>query len=229
MSRYVKFFFALITVPIVWGTLRAFTNVISIFNPLSTDHKLFIAGLVSYPVFQIIFSDPMRTYVFGHELTHALASLLMGGSFKNLKVSKKGGSVATSKSNFFICLAPYFFPLYTFIIIVIYFCIGFFVDLSLYHKLFLFLVGFSLSFHIALTIYALKQRQPDVTKTGVFFSLVFILLITPWMWVLIIKAVFPAQILLPSFAKGSYLYSRDAYVAIGHQSQYLWNKFFSSK
>ena len=55
----------------------------------------------------------MRTYVFGHELTHALASLAMGGDVLSFKVSKRGGSVSMTKTNFFVALAPYCIPIYT--------------------------------------------------------------------------------------------------------------------
>ena len=42
---------------------------------------------------------------------------LFGGEVKQMKVSSKGGHVLISKTNFLIALAPYFFPLYAFIVI----------------------------------------------------------------------------------------------------------------
>ncbi len=54
---------------------------------------------------------PIVIYVFGHELTHALWVWLMGGRVSRFRVSREGGHVITSKANFWIALAPYFFPM----------------------------------------------------------------------------------------------------------------------
>src|SRR2546428_5273578 len=45
---------------------------------------------------------PMRTYVLGHELTHALWAMMMGARVGGLKVRKSGGQVRTSKNNWAI-------------------------------------------------------------------------------------------------------------------------------
>src|ERR1700736_4815328 len=52
-------------------------------------------------------------YVFGHELTHAIWVWLMGGRVTQFNVSRDGGYVVTNKTNFWIALAPYFFPIYS--------------------------------------------------------------------------------------------------------------------
>ena len=58
--------------------------------------------------------------MFGHELTHALFAVLFGGSVKAFHATERGGQVTVTKSNFLITLAPYFFPLYTFLVLVLY-------------------------------------------------------------------------------------------------------------
>ena len=63
--------------------------------------------------------QPVRAYVVAHELTHALVGLLFGARARNLRVSVRGGSVSLTKSNMLITLAPYFFPLYTVIVILL--------------------------------------------------------------------------------------------------------------
>lgn len=211
MTRAIKFVFACAGIPVIWATMRAFLQTISIFRPLSSDHTYFVAGLLAYPVFQVLFAQPLRTYVFGHELTHALASLLMGGRIKRFKVSKSGGSVRLSKTNFLVSLAPYFAPLYTILLIGTYFVAGIFCPVARYHNIFLFCVGFSLSFHFALTVFAIKQRQPDITKTGVFFSMTIILILTPWAWVAVLKIIFYTQISMSAFFNATCRYTADAY------------------
>ncbi|MFH1378955.1 MAG: hypothetical protein ABII23_01635 [bacterium] len=214
MIKAFKLVSAVLSLPIVWGTLKAFIKTISIFDPTLSNHKLFAAGLAAYPIFQTVFSQPLRTYVFGHELTHALASMLMGGKIKKFKVSAKGGSVQLSKSNFIISLAPYCVPLYTFFLIGLYWGISYFYPLKAYYGTFVFLVGFSISFHLSLTIFAVKQRQPDITNTGAFFSLIIIMLISPWIWALILKCIFYTQIDLSKFTAITCRYAGNAYVLI---------------
>jgi hypothetical protein len=74
---------------------------------------------------------PVKTYVVAHELTHALWGLLCGARVSHLRVSEGGGSVRLSKSNIVITLAPYFFPLYTILVILLRFAVGYFVHPSL--------------------------------------------------------------------------------------------------
>ncbi len=113
---------------------------------------------------------PFRTYVLGHELTHALWALMMGGRVGKIKVGKAGGHVEVSKSNFLITLAPYFFPFYTFIVITLYFLAGIWLEVEAYRAWWLGAVGFTWAFHLTFTIHMLTQRQPDVQEHGKIFS-----------------------------------------------------------
>src|SRR5437867_2587923 len=72
----------------------------------------FCAGYALWLVVFVFLPKPMRTYILGHELTHALWALVMGARVSGLSVKKTGGQVKTSKTNWFITLAPYFFPFY---------------------------------------------------------------------------------------------------------------------
>jgi len=118
----------------------------------------------------------MWIYVFGHELTHALWTWLFGGQVKKMKVTSKGGHVVISKTNFIIALAPYFFPLYAVIIILI-FALGHWIwDWHSYFVYFHLLVGAAYAFHLTLTFHALQTRQTDITSQGYLFSAVIIFL-----------------------------------------------------
>lgn len=112
----------------------------------------------------------VRLYVLAHELTHALWGALMGARISGLRVAGSGGHVKLSQSNWLIALAPYFFPLYTFIVILAYYLLLIFFDLRPYALVWLGLVGFTLGFHCMFTIYALAQDQQDVRDYGRLFS-----------------------------------------------------------
>jgi hypothetical protein len=90
-------------------------------------------------------------------------------------VSEEGGSVGTDKTNFVIELAPYFIPIYTTIIAVIYFIVS--QSYKINGAVFLFLIGFTLAFHLVSTVEIMKIKQPDIIKSGYVFSIVMVYII----------------------------------------------------
>ena len=136
----------------------------------STIELFFIIGFVVYLLVHILFYKPVFIHVMAHELTHALWAFIFGGKTKKLEVSSGGGRVLISKTNFLITLAPYFFPLYTFL-----FSVVFAIAQDRYRPYVAFFVGASLSFHLALTLYSLRSTQSDLREdSDVFFSLSFV-------------------------------------------------------
>jgi hypothetical protein len=119
---------------------------------------------------------PMWIYVFGHELTHALWTWLFGGQVKRMKVSSSGGHVVISKTNFVIALAPYFFPLYAGIVVVVFALGNLIWNWHGYLVWFHLCVGAAYAFHVTLTFHTLKTRQSDITSHGYLFSAVVIFL-----------------------------------------------------
>ncbi len=79
-----------------------------------------IGGAACWLTVFLLLPKPMLVYVFGHELTHAVWTWLCGGRVKRFKASASGGHVILTKSNFLIALAPYFFPLYAVLVILIF-------------------------------------------------------------------------------------------------------------
>lgn len=126
---------------------------------------------------------PLRAYVFGHELTHAVWVWLMGGRVTAFKVEREGGYILTDKHNFFIALAPYFYPIYSLAVILIYGGLSIFYDcihgnvtfagMTSIQWLFL-ILGATWSFHMSFTCWMIPKGQSDLTYHGVFFSLVII-------------------------------------------------------
>ena len=125
-------------------------------------------------LWMVLPQKPVRLYVLGHELTHAVWGLLFGARVSNLRVSLSGGSVTLTKSNVLITLAPYFFPFYTMLVVLAALVMRLFVSPLPGTFAWLFAIGFTWCFHLCFTLRALAQRQPDVIEYGHLFSWVFI-------------------------------------------------------
>ena len=133
-----------------------------------------------YAVWMVVYFAlplPVRSYVLAHELTHALWAWLMGARVLNLRVEKEKGSVTLSQSNFLIALAPYFFPLYTVLVIAAYYIMSVFWDVERFELTWLALIGFSWGFHLTFTVRTLMQRQSDIQEYGRLFSYTVIYLV----------------------------------------------------
>jgi len=154
----------------------------------------FSVGLLSYLLLLAIFQQPIRTYIFGHELTHILWVWLFGGRVKGFKAASTGGEVRTSKSNFLIFLAPYFFPLYSALAIALYGILILFFSLPpLAARILSFLLGFTWAFHFTFTLFVLIQGQPDIWATGRIFSFPLIYLINIVILAVLIIFVSPSR------------------------------------
>ena len=177
--RWLKFCIAILLLPAcVAATLTAWQlGHTLLFEARAISALAFCAG---YGLWLLVFAflpKPMRTYVLGHELTHALWALMMGARVSGLKVKSTGGQVRTSKTNWFITLAPYFFPFYAMLFIVAFFITHAIWNLAAYRWILFFLVGLGWSFHVTFTLMMLLSvRQPDVRSQGVVFSIAVIYL-----------------------------------------------------
>jgi len=137
----------------------------------------FVAGIALWSVVFFLLPRPMWLYVLGHEVTHAFWAWLFGGRIMELKVSSQGGLVRTNKSNFFIVLAPYFFPFYCFVVLVLWFVVGLFFPLDAYLPVMFFVLGVAYGFHILFTMTVIPMVQSDITSQGWLFSLSIIYLL----------------------------------------------------
>ena len=120
---------------------------------------------------------PVVLYVFGHELTHALWVWMMGGRVSRFKVGREGGHILTDKNNFLIALAPYFFPLYSILVLALYGGCSLFTNMQPYGRLLYALVGVTWAFHLTFTCWMIPKNQTDLSDNGTIFSLVVIYLI----------------------------------------------------
>jgi hypothetical protein len=117
---------------------------------------------------------PLILYVFGHELTHALWVWMMGGKVSGFRVSRDGGYIISDMQNFWIALAPYFFPLYSIAVIGAYGAGELFTNMEPYHRWLYAFIGATWAFHVSFTLWMIPKGQTDLTYYGTFFSLVII-------------------------------------------------------
>src|SRR5947209_12077273 len=98
----------------------------------------------------------------------------MGGRVSRFRVGRDGGHVVTNRTNFWIALAPYFFPLYSILAIAIYGVLSFFYNVQPYGRLLYAVIGATWAFHLTFTCWMIPKNQTDLSDHGTFFSLVFI-------------------------------------------------------
>lgn len=170
-----KLLWGAVLLPFCWAATRTLAYLLKSIQPMSYSHLPLsvwglVIGFVLWVVLYLCLPRPMRTYVLAHELTHALWGWVMGARVSKLRVGKSGGSVSLSKDNFLVTLAPYFFPLYTVMVILGYGLVTLFVDLHTYEPFWLGLVGLTWGFHLTFTISTLLTHQPDIKAYGRLFS-----------------------------------------------------------
>jgi hypothetical protein len=189
--KFLRNIFAFLLMPAVFAAGYALVRSLLRFAAVSGNRYItFWIGILSYIVFQVVFYKPMKIYVFGHELSHAIAGVLSGAKIKKFNVNKESGSVVLTKDNIWITLAPYFFPIYAIAIAIIYTCLGWITDIKRFYDYFLFFMGFSIAFHIALTTYILSVQQPDLKVYGMLFSYIMILAVNIVIFALLACLVF---------------------------------------
>ena len=214
IKLFLTFIIGVLIVPAAWGVTVAFYDNFILIKELAASLSYFIWGILSYGILHILFYKPTYLYVLGHEAVHAGVAWLFGGKIKSFKVSEEGGKVSTDKSNIVIELSPYFVPIYAIIITVVYFVIA--SSYNINSATFVYLIGFALAFHIISTIEILKIRQPDIVKTGYFFSVTFVYILN----IIVISFIF--SLIFPSFAIKKFfidfwVISKNIYAAIVKQ------------
>lgn len=217
LGKVSKFAIGLILIPVVIGvSIAFFESLTNIGEARHTGARIFLWGVFAYTVLHLFLHKPSYVYTVGHEITHVFATWICGGGVKSFNISKKGGAVETTKSNFFITLSPYFVPTYTLIVSLLYFALPFFVDIPNLSSIYFFLAGFSLALHLIFTAEVLKIRQPDMLKTGYLFSLVVIYIVNILLVAFILSLLFEG-ILFEDFFYNAYLKAKEIYVSIFNQ------------
>jgi hypothetical protein len=174
--RALKWLIGLILLPACAGVTLHLVHVLRDLLPAAGGSGLaagvwaLLAGFGLWLVLYHVCPRPMRTYVLAHELTHALWGWAMGARILGMKVGRSGGHVRLTHANFLITLAPYFFPLYTVLIIVLHAVLSLFYDMRQFELVWLGWVGLTWGFHLTFTLSMLRIGQPDIEEHGRLFS-----------------------------------------------------------
>ncbi len=203
MFTILKNIFGIIMLPFAVGFFMEFVGLFIGIAFGAEISPFLIYGFGAYLVVHVFLFKPKFSYVFAHEFTHALWALPFGGKLKGFHVEEDSGHVLLSKSNVWISLAPYFFPLYAYGFLGLY---GILVYLGVADRaldIVAFLVGFSISFHVLFTIHSLLRKQTDLDGPGVLPSLVLILVCNTCFLVLAFQILAPEQIEVLEFFSNS--------------------------
>lgn len=174
MSRLLRFLIGLLLLPVCVSVTQTLASLLQSLTPspwlLPPAALAFLAGYALWLAAFLALPRPVRAYVLAHELTHALWGAVLGARVTKMKISRSGGSVTLSKTNFLITLAPYFFPLYTVLTIAVYVALLPFFGVQRWYLWWLGLVGLTWGFHLTFTVTTLLNRQTDIHECGRVFS-----------------------------------------------------------
>lgn len=193
--KWFKLLLAVVLLPACGTITLAAVGTIRQLLPTATENTslAFLGGYGLWLLIFVVLPKPTRTYILGHELTHAFWALLMGARVGNIDIGKTSGRVQLSKSNWFIALAPYFFPFYAMLFVLVFFIAHWIWDLTTWLWVLFALVGFGWSFHVTFTLMLLfTVAQPDVKSQGYLFSAVIIYLMNLLTMLLTATALSPA-------------------------------------
>ncbi len=168
----------------------------------SEEVVFFVVGGVAWTVTYASGWRPVRSYVFGHEVSHLLVARAFGGKILDWDFSATGGYVETTKSNTWITLAPYLLPFYSLIVLLLFGLVGMFANLHGMQRIelgslalnfkpvwfFYAMLGLTWCFHATFTCKTVRIQQSDLQWNGEFFSMLLIFLVN----VLLLVALFVA-------------------------------------
>lgn len=198
MANFFRMLLGVAMLPACWAMARSLVDVLvraaDSASSVSVEAVSLVFGMLVFVFSWMAISHPVRAYVLGHELTHALWGLLFGALPSKVRVSADGGSVNLTKSNFLITLAPYFFPFYTFVVIVAALVTLAFVKPLPALPVWTGLIGFTWAFHVVFTLETLTQRQPDVKLYGRIFSWTFIFIMNVAIVIIWLSATTPVTL-----------------------------------
>lgn len=193
-NKAVKFFYALALLPLCFAIFKTLTYVVT-----NVDFKdklviFFFLGMGVYVIFHILLYKPIKIYILGHELVHILSAYLCGGRVKKMKIGESYGSVNVDKVNTFIALSPYFIPFYSLIVALLWLVVKYLVRLNIPTEIFVFLLGFTIMFHLVLTLYAIYLGQTDFEVSGWFFSIVVIIIVNCLILIFLFTFIFSSKL-----------------------------------
>ena len=166
----------LASLPITAVCILSFFSLIMHVQWLRYPPYLLLIGFTIYLFIYVVSKNKSFAYVLGHEVLHAVASMFFGGKLLSIFISRKNGSVSTTKDNFIISLIPYCIPFYGILLALIYYGLSIVINTRPLIPTFIFLLGMALAHHCILTVEYIKIGQSDIAAHGTVFSLTVIVI-----------------------------------------------------
>ena len=130
-----------------------------------------LIGFVSGAIFWIVLRHKLGFFgVFEHEFTHLIMGLIMFQKPEAFFATAKRGHVRVGGKNFLVDLAPYYFPTFSIILLLVFP----FLRESAYAVYFP-VLGFITGYHLVSQIIDFRFYQGDIRVSGMAFSVVFCL------------------------------------------------------
>ena len=191
MKRFFRWILGLLFLPACFVQSYVFYQSLRQLKHFEGNGIYFLYGVLLYFLIHTLLFKPVFLYALSHEFIHALVSMAFGGKVASVKVSGKGGETRTTHTHVIVELAPYFTPLYALLFCAIAFVLVRLFNLVHFQDLFFLLIGFSLTFHVVMTVDFLKTKQPDLMKLGTLFSVGVIYVVNLLVIILVLGFVFP--------------------------------------
>lgn len=162
-----KFLFAILILPLVVASTVAFQNELVKFEPTLRD--ALSLGLFSYIILKFFVYDFEAVYTFGQSIVTA--------AFQFLKP--------------LVNVAPYVFPVYSIIVLMVYAVVSWMGNLDAWRNIFLFLFSFTFSMHIILTAQDLYNKDSSAGKPTYFFGMSLVYILDVFLMALLASLVLP--------------------------------------
>ena len=226
IAKLLRVLLGVLLLPACFAFAKVFYLVLMHSSGVFSEMLFLLGGIAAFLLCWFFLPRPVKMYVLGHELTHALSGMLFGAKASKLKITDKGGSVNLTKTNFIITLAPYFSPFYTFVVGIVALIVLIFIRPLPLIPLWVALVGFTWAFHILFTLDSLSQRQPDILTYGKMLSWTFIFLANIFIVLLWFSAV--SSVTFSFVLSALYGALVDSYVWVGNAISALCNLIVES-
>lgn len=174
MPKWLKSVVAVLLLPLCVGATQAVGQVVQAGSAADRFWVALVAGVACWVVVYALLPRPMRLYVLGHELTHALVAWFSGRKVRRIRMGRTSGSVTVARANWVITLAPYFVPFYAALVALLFSVGNLFLGWEPFVAWFHLLLGAAYAFHVTFTAHALSTPQSDLAREGTFFALVVI-------------------------------------------------------
>lgn len=130
-----------------------------------------LVGFVSGALFWIVMRQKLGFFgVFEHEFTHLVMGLLMFRKPEAFFATAKRGHVRVGGKNFLVDLAPYYFPTFSVILLLVFPLLK-----ESAYLVYFPVLGFITGYHLVSKIFDFKFYQGDIRVSGRVFSVVFCL------------------------------------------------------